>query len=212
MQIGLYRQALATLVLNAQDVHSAEVACLHHGSPISYSIARNIAMRLDLPTDRLRMTEAAEVKTEPAQSDLMRLLIEVLLSASSSSDSSSTLLRFVNAQAGHLDVVETLDRLPSSAPISSIRPFLERRLRNRQHEQHESTILKALAIGRFQEMDEALWERQQEMGAILAEADGSESPLVEQKPLLSSQLEDKIFEKLDRRAVDDMGDEVIELR
>lgn len=199
-------------MLNDGDVHSAEIACLHHGCPISPTTARTIAIRLNLPTDRLRLASDAETSSRPAESDLMRLLIEVLLTASSNSENSSTLLRFVNAQAGHLDMSETLDRLPDSAPVAEIRPFLERGFRRAQHSQHEAMILKMLAIAQYEEADEALWTKQKEMGGILAEEDGMESPLVQEKPLFSLHSEDKILEKLDRRTRDDMGNDVIELR
>ena len=141
----------------------------------------------------------------------MRLLIEVLLGNNTTSGNSSTLLRFVNAQAAHLDVIETLDRLPESSPVADIQPFLTRGLRRVAHNQYETQIFKALATSQFQAAEEALWDRQQEMGGILAEEDGSSPELQLDEKNEKAVVDDKIVEKL-MRSQDELGDDVIELR
>ena len=178
-------------------------------------MARQTALRLKLPTNRLRTDEANLTENAPNLSDLMRLLIDILL-ANSSSNNAPSLLRFVNAQAVHLDLAETLERLPASAAVQDIQPFLERGLRRSCHNKYEAMIMKFIASYKFQTVDDELYDLQREMGGVVAEEDGSEND--EEGRLVTSKKEKSVEIMLDKALEPEKGTvnpavgNVIELR
>lgn len=153
--MGLWRQALSTLVISANDVVSAECFCIQRGVPLNSFTLRRILDRLGVDVEQVNLNTPGSLA--PPTSELLQLLIDILLN-SQQPNSTPALTRFINAQSSHLEPLVVLDRIPEDVPLAGLAPFFVRALRRSNHKAFNTNVYKTLAASQTTAVGSQLYE------------------------------------------------------
>ncbi|MBW0501097.1 hypothetical protein O181_040812 [Austropuccinia psidii MF-1] len=152
-KLGLHRPALSLLAVILKDLRGAETYCLRGGSLLTTTQANKLFPIGLSPAPKSRSFSFPDF----SPSELLAILFDLLID---STNPPNQVALFLARRASHIPIKSALSRLPAHwflAPV--LAPYLTRALRRSCHVQHESMVMKSVALG-HQIALEIKWEDQ----------------------------------------------------